>query len=121
MHEATIAQSILEIARLRVAAHDGARVERVRVEIGAFRNVDPEALSFAFDGIKQDYDCCHEARLELRLIEALAVCQKQRHNYSPSAEYGFRCELCNSGIGELLAGEELNVVSCVLSTPVQEG
>lgn len=121
MHEAAIAHSILLIARSRVVGHEGARVEKVRVQIGAFRNVDPEALAFAFDGMKPNYECCQEAELELQLIDALAVCQKQRHNYSPSAEFGFRCHLCNSGMGELIAGEELNVVGCVLSIPEHEG
>jgi hydrogenase nickel insertion protein HypA len=120
MHEASIAHSILGIARSRATGHQGARVEKVRVQIGAFRNVDPEALAFAFDGMKQNFDCCQEAKLEMQLIDAVAVCQKQRHNYNPSAKLGFRCQLCNSGIGKLLAGEELNVVGCVLSVP-QEG
>ncbi len=121
MHEATIAHSILKIACLRAAKHEGARVLNVKVQVGEFRNVDPDALSFAFNAMKQEHAGCQEAQLELLVIPALAECQKQSHNYSPSAEFGFRCRECNSGIGELLAGQELNVVGCVLSVPAQIG
>ncbi len=121
MHEATIAHEILEIARLRAESHEDACVVRVQAQIGAFRNVDPDALSFAFNAMKQDYAGCQEAQLELLLVPALAVCQEQSHNYNPSAEYGFRCRKCNSGIGELITGEELNVVGCVLSIPARKG
>ena len=116
MHEATIARSILEIAQQRADKMPDGRVEKVRVHIGTFRNVDPQSLEFAFDALKTEFERCQGAMLEMELIEAEALCVKRRHHYKPVIQNGFRCQLCGSGISELLRGDELNVVGCTVST-----
>lgn len=117
MHEASIAESILQIASFRAGKYEGSQVDIIRIELGSFRNVDPESLHFSFDSMKQDVKFCEESSLEIQIIEATAICQSQGHTYKPEAKLGFRCQECGGGIGRLLTGEELNVVGCVLSVP----
>ncbi|MBM3319172.1 MAG: hydrogenase maturation nickel metallochaperone HypA [Candidatus Eisenbacteria bacterium] len=53
MHEASVAEAILDIARLAASGHPGARIVRVNVRVGAFAHIDDEALRFAFDVLKE--------------------------------------------------------------------
>ena len=117
MHEATIAKSILQIAQQSASKIADASVDSIRVRIGTFRNVDPESLQFSFDSLKTEFERCQEAVLQLELVDAQAVCIKRRHTYTPLLECGFRCDKCGSGICELLAGNEMDVIGCTLSTP----
>lgn len=119
MHEAAIAKSILDIADRRAAKMPGADITAIRVRIGSFTNVEPESLEFAFDGLKKEYAACCQSRLELDLIQAEAVCLKRKHRFSPTMALGFRCQQCGSGIGELLHGQELDVIGCVFSLPTK--
>lgn len=123
MHEASIAQSILQIAASRASKYEGSLVEIVKIEVGSFRNVDPESLLFAFNSMKQDVEFCEEASLEIQVKESTAICQKQAHTYKPEPIAGFRCPECGSGIDRILTGEELNVLSCtlLLVDPSNEG
>ena len=119
MHEASIAHSILQIASSRAARYDNSNVDIIRIEVGSFRNVDPESLLFAFDSMKQDVKFCQKSSLEIKLVQATAVCQSLAHAYKPDASSAFRCPECNAGMGSLLTGEELSVMSCVLSALVE--
>lgn len=121
MHEATIANSILEIVANRLESV-GPQASALSVEIlcGEFRNVDPESLLFAFDSMKELHrslaDCC----LEINIIPASAKCKDNDHVYRPMYELAYRCPVCDSGIGKLVQGEELDVVNVTIEVPQQE-
>ena len=100
MHEATIAQSILNLAqrRLRQTPHAEA-VSKIRVLIGEFRNVEIESLRFAFDCLKDLCDACAECTLETERAKARARCRINNHLYHPEADSRFLCTICGAGIG----------------------
>jgi len=115
MHEATIAQSILEIAEAKLRAIPNAgSVLSVHVIVGEFRNIDAMSLKFAFDSVKDLYNSCAECELEIETIEARAFCRGDSHLYHPHFNSGFRCEQCGEGIGKMLSGEELDVIGITL-------
>ena len=117
MHEATIAQSILEIAASkREKLPSGACAIKISVRIGEMRNVENDSLDFAFENLKSLYKGFEDCHLEMNLIKARACCRQANHQYNPRFENAFCCEQCGSGIGKLVAGEELDLVDVVFDT-----
>ena len=121
MHEATIAHSILNIVKQRLdqTPHAESAV-CVSILVGSFRNVDIESLEFAFDCLKRDIEGCSRCFLKAELVLARAFCQSERHRYSPDLDHQFRCPQCGSGIGELICGEELDVIGITLAANAGE-
>ena len=114
MHEATIAQSILQIAALKLLETGSSDIAlKVRVKIGQFRNVDGDSLSFAFDSLKGAYPGLKTCQLETQAVAAEAWCRTDRHRYNPCIENAFCCEQCGSGIGKIIYGEELDFVELI--------
>ena len=115
MHEATVAQSILEIVSAKCRQTPNAtRALRVHVIIGEFRNIDQESLQFAFESLRGLYDACSACQLEVDIVKAQAFCREEQHRYYPDFSRAYRCDVCESGIGSLLCGEELDVVNITL-------
>ena len=117
MHEASIADSVLQIALSRLEENGGfATVSTIDVAIGELRNVDPSSLQFAFDAIKPLYPGCSHCQLRINNINSLAYCRKHGHEYHPTFADAFRCPACGAGIGRIVCGEELNVVNITFET-----
>lgn len=115
MHEATIAQSILEIVTDKCQTTPHSRsVLNVHIIVGQFRNVDIESLQFAFDNLRTQYSGCSSCQLNAELVEAKALCLNYGHRFSPQFNQGFKCPDCNGPIGKLLCGEELDVIGITL-------
>lgn len=121
MHEATIAQSILNIISKKLQdTPNTALVSSVHIIIGEFRNVDDESLRFAFDNLKGLYDGCSSCVLETEIIGATANCRGSNHLYHPNPANAFRCTECGDGIGSLVCGEELDVIQIALQSIANE-
>ena len=58
MHEAGLAQSVIECCTAELQARGGGRVTVVGLRIGALASVDVEAFRFCFDALKQDTPLC---------------------------------------------------------------
>lgn len=115
MHESAIAKSILEIVAQRLQSLEAeANAHSVSVIFGEFRNVEPESVAFAFDNMKQFYPGTLNCRLSIDIIAAVAKCKDNNHKYHPLAVSAYRCPECGSGIGDLVQGEELDVVNVVV-------
>jgi len=121
MHEATIAQSILNIAvdKLKQAPQAGS-VSSIKIQVGEFRNVEIDCLQFAFDNLKISFEGCQNCQLKTELILASARCRDCADTYHPDFEEAFRCRKCNGSIGKLMSGEELDVVAVTLETISKE-
>lgn len=115
MHEATIAKAILDSISDRLTGlQQTSKASSVNVRVGEFRNVDPDSLSFAFDSLKKNYQGCTTCALNLELIEARALCKDGRHEYRANADNAYRCPECNSVIGAMVAGEELDITKIMV-------
>jgi hydrogenase nickel incorporation protein HypA/HybF len=73
MHEASLAQSLVELAQETLARHGLHRARVLHVEVGALAMVDAEALAVAFASAQQGTPCA-EARLLLRQTPAEVAC-----------------------------------------------
>jgi hydrogenase nickel incorporation protein HypA/HybF len=49
MHEISVAQSIIEIAEANAHTQKANAIQKIKVRLGEFTTVVPEALEFAFD------------------------------------------------------------------------
>ncbi|HME19747.1 MAG TPA: hydrogenase maturation nickel metallochaperone HypA [Acetobacteraceae bacterium] len=102
MHELGIAASVVDVCAEQAA---GARVLRVRVEVGRLTAVLPDALRFVFDV------CAHGtalegAELEIVDIPGRARCEACGQTVALSEPYG----LCAcGGMLRIVSGEELRV------------
>ncbi len=121
MHEATIAQSILQILseKLLQICPSG-QIVKARLLIGEFRNIDVDSLSFSFDTLKKFHLGISSCNLEFETIPTEAVCQKENHIYHPTFENTFLCEQCQSGIGKIIRGEELDLVGTTILSSSME-
>jgi hydrogenase nickel insertion protein HypA len=119
VHEATIAMNILSIVSARIASHPGTSARSVSVLIGEFRNVDEESLRFAFDALKQSRVEYQDCDLVVTTSMLMAKCASQNHDYHPEADNFYRCN-CGSGMGDILQGQELDVIGCTLVAQTEE-
>ncbi len=103
MHEMSIAMAVVDACAERAA---GAKVLRVRLEIGALAAVVEDAVRFCFDECARD-TVVEGARLEIVHIPGRAECVACGQSLAMSSLIG-RCR-CGSIDLRLVAGEELRV------------
>ena len=103
MHELGIANGIVEMCAARA---EGARVIRVRVEIGKLAPVLPDAVRFCFDVCARN-TVVEGAALEIIETPGRAVCGTCGGDVA-LAELGGRCA-CGSDNLRVIAGEELRL------------
>lgn len=113
MHEFAIAEAIVRAAEEVAQAHGGMPVEQVRLRIGELRGVVPEALTFAFDVLKQD-TLLAEAVLGWDTVPAAVRCRSCGMHYRPQDVF-WECPSCGAVGGEVVAGEELEITSITLA------
>ena len=103
MHELGITQSVIAICAEHAA---GARVTRVRLEIGKLTTLLPDALRFCFDICAKD-TVVEGAQLEIIEIEGRARCRRCGSEFKLDMHYGI-C-VCGSTDITQIDGGELNV------------
>lgn len=103
MHELGLTQSIVAICAERAA---GLRVKRVRLEIGKFAGVLPEAVRFCFD-LCATGTPVEGAALEIIETPGLAICRACGGQVKLHDPFG--CCSCGSADLELIGGRELRV------------
>jgi hydrogenase nickel incorporation protein HypA/HybF len=115
MHELSLAESVVAIARRHAA---GRPVARVELKVGHLRQVVPSALEFAFELVAQGTPL-EGAEL---VLEEVAVTVRCRTCGAESRLDGFPliCP-CGSAAVEIIAGEELTVESLDVEEEVAYG
>ena len=73
MHEMSLCESILQILEEQARAKDFSSVRKVRLEIGRFSSVEPEALRFGFDVVMKG-SVADGAELEIIELPGKAFC-----------------------------------------------
>ena len=104
MHELSVSSAVVDTV-LKHAA--GRRVTVVSLRIGHLRQVVPESLAFYFELVTRGTRC-EGARLEQVLVPARLRCKECAREWDPQDAF-FRC-VCG-GVGEVVAGDELEVES----------
>ena len=109
MHEAGIAQDLIEVAveHLRRVPHGPVRLLHVR--LGEMAGVNPDSLDFAFEALGKGTEL-EGARLEIERLPLTVDCAACGQR-TPVEDYVFRCGACGSEQVKVATGRELQFVS----------
>jgi hydrogenase nickel incorporation protein HypA/HybF len=111
VHELSLCHAIAELAR---SAAGERRVEIVRVQIGALRQVVPDSLSFSWVLVR-DHEQMPDAELELELVAAEVLCRSCRQRSEITSRWSICCPECESSDVEVTRGNEFLVTSLDVS------
>ena len=107
VHELSLCRAIAGV----VKTHAGdRRVDVVRVQVGALRQVVPETLSFCWTLVR-DHENMPEAELELELVAAEVACRSCGRQSPIESRWSVFCPLCESADVSVVRGEEFLVTS----------
>ncbi len=93
MHEMSLCENVLQILEEEADKQGFPRVKQVWLEIGALSHVQPDAMRFSFDAVKQN-TLAAEAKLTIIDIPGTAWCMncakkvQVEHRYDPCPECG---------------------------------
>lgn len=107
MHEAAIAQSILDIAEREAHKHHATKINKIKLTLGEFRGVVKEALEFSFAAMKPG-TLASNAELEIETVRLRVECRNCEGIQVAMNDFTLLCPRC----GELLtitAGQEMRV------------
>jgi hydrogenase nickel incorporation protein HypA/HybF len=111
MHELSLCQAIAGVVKPHAA---GRRVDVVRVQVGALRQVVPESLSFCW-GLVRDHEDMPDAELELEFVTAAVQCRGCGQQSDIESRWSVCCPLCGSADVTVVRGEEFLVTSVDVS------
>lgn len=106
MHEATLAENILDIALDAAKQNHAAKIFKVGLTLGEMAGVEVEALTLAFDVLKKNTPA-NDAELAIKRVPISAKCNKCGKNFRLE-RYNFFCPECD-GVLILQSGRELLV------------
>lgn len=107
MHELSLCQAIAGVVKPHAA---GRRVDVVRLQVGALRQVVPETLSFCWTIVREHEDM-PDAELVLELVPAQVRCRGCGKQSQIESRWSVLCPQCGSADVEVVAGEEFLVTS----------
>ena len=107
MHEAGIAQNILDIVLDTAEANNAHNVVKVYVKVGSMTAIEPDCLTFAYDALKEE-TIASGSTLIIDEVAASGVCNDCKNRCAYDG-YIMTCSKCGSFNVELLSGEELQV------------
>lgn len=113
MHEMSLVQSLLDIVRQEIRAHELTTLKAVKVTCGRLSGAVPDALHMAFTALTRDTDL-DGARLDLELVPVKLQCGECGENFSPSDNESLAafapCPACGQEIGHrVVSGQDLNI------------
>ena len=107
MHEMAISESILGILEDEARRQHYARVNRVRLEIGALAGIETEALRFSFDVVTKG-TLAENAVLEIIGLDGQAWCLPCERSVPIGQRYD-ACPLCGGRALQVTGGEEMRI------------
>jgi hydrogenase nickel incorporation protein HypA/HybF len=109
MHEASIAQSIIDIVTEQVEKGGFRSVSRVAVKVGHLSAIVPESLDFAFKALARG-TAAGAATLEINEVAGEGRCRSCEHAFEADSFFVI-CPECSSGDVEIVGGDELTIES----------
>jgi len=107
MHELSIAQSIVEIAEAKAREQNYGCIQTIKIRLGEFTTIVPEALEFAFEAARRE-TLAENARLEIERVPMVVRCVTCGSVTDPVREVCLICPYCGLPL-EIVSGEELQV------------
>jgi len=107
MHELSVAQDIIELARLYLPNQICFKNIYIRIEVGTFKNILPELLEFGFNVLTKDTEL-DGAKLVIEKIPLTVKCN-DCGGISEIEPTFFYCSYCSGSNVEIKTGNELQV------------
>jgi hydrogenase nickel incorporation protein HypA/HybF len=115
VHELSIAAAV--VATVADAA-GGARVECVRIRVGALSAVVPGPLHFAWE-VATEGTCCAGSTLQIDELPVTVWCEDCQATGALTPPLRFRCSRCGVPTPDIRGGRELDIVSYTLAGLVE--
>ena len=109
MHEAAIAQSIVDIVERQVREEGYRQVKRIGVRVGHLSSIVPESLVFAFQALSRG-TVAERAELDITEEAAQGCCRDCGARFSVDSLLAV-CRDCGSGNVEVSGGDALIIES----------
>jgi hydrogenase nickel incorporation protein HypA/HybF len=110
MHELSIVSSVVESVTESLAAYPGARVEEVRLRVGALQSVVVDSLEFCW-GIATEGTPLAGSRLVVKTVPVVMHCAVCAADVELEGVQSFRCPRCAQPSSDLRQGRELEIES----------
>ncbi|WP_394691190.1 hydrogenase maturation nickel metallochaperone HypA [Hoeflea sp.] len=107
MHEMSLMESVLEIACETALKNGAVRVKSIRLDIGMLSHVDPEALMFCYDAIRNG-SIAEEAELEINRVPGMGWCIDCAKTVPITARFDL-CPECSNAHVEMTAGDDMKI------------
>ena len=114
MHELSIAHNIVSIVTDSITDYPGAKVNSIRVSVGVYSGVNPEALNFSFP-LASEGTVVEGAELLIDTVPLTVVCGEC--GKGPVDSSSLCCPMCGSNKITIKTGRDLFVSSIDLSVP----
>ncbi|MCX6152682.1 MAG: hydrogenase maturation nickel metallochaperone HypA [Candidatus Kapabacteria bacterium] len=108
MHEVSIASEIIEIVRQNLPDGFDNKVKSVKLDLGEFTNIVPEALKFGFEVLTEGTEL-DGAQLIMNILPLKIECQICE-NVSLTEPGYFFCVKCGTDKVNIISGKEMKVV-----------
>ncbi len=108
MHEASIAQAIIEALEEECQKHPGSHLQRVKLRIGMATGVMIDSLVFAFEAAKVG-TVASRATLEIEEVPFKGRCNHCKLEFFSEDGIFLICPNCDSAFVETISGRELEI------------
>ena len=115
MHEAGIAEYLIEVADQHLQRVPHGPVRQLHVRIGEMAGVNPDSLDFAFECLAKGTEL-QGARLVVERVPLTVDCASCGQR-TPVEDYVFRCGACRAEQVTIATGRELQFVSIDVDDP----
>lgn len=113
MHELSIVSSLIELCEENARANCAQNIEEVHVKIGCLSGVEPTLFKTCFESFKEQ-SLCKNAKLFMQISKLRIYCDVCKEEFELN-ENVFLCPKCKSSDIKVIAGEELYLMSLVMS------
>jgi hydrogenase nickel incorporation protein HypA/HybF len=107
VHEISIAESIVQIAEAKAREQNARSIQVIKLRLGTFTTIVPDALQFAFEIARQG-TLSREARLDIEIVRMVVRCVVCEASTQPVCGICLICEQCGFPL-EIVSGEELQI------------
>ena len=107
MHEIFIAESIVQIAEAKALEQSARSIQVIKLRLGTFTTIVPEALRFAFE-IARRGTLSREAWLDIEIVPMVVRCVVCEASTQPVGGICLICDQCGFPL-EIVSGEELQI------------
>jgi len=107
MHEVSLIEDVIAMVQQEQAKHAFARVNSIKLKVGALGHAEPEALRFCFDAVATG-TIAAGSRLEIEIIPGEGWCADCRSNVPLDDRFG-ACPICAGGRVRMTGGDVLRL------------